>query len=169
MHLILGGNRSGKSAYAESIAQQHPGSVKLIVTAEITDAHMRQRVAEHEQRRPKHWQVLEEHICLAQCLQKHAEASTLILVDCLTLWLFNLMHTQTDQILAQQKQEFLHLLPRLSGKVLLINNEINLGVVPGDSQNRKFCDQIGLLNQAVAAIADKVEWVVAGLPISLKS
>lgn len=140
----------------------------LIVTAQVLDEHMAQRVAEHQERRPSQWQVIEETVFLAECIRNHGTDSNLILVDCLTLWLMNLIQHADQSLCKQQIDALLAELPQVSGKLLLINNEINLGVVPADSLSRRFCDQLGLLNQQIAKLAHRVEWVVAGLPMTLK-
>lgn len=178
-HLILGGARSGKSRYAEQLAQASGLPVSVLVTAHAGDAEMAERIRQHRQQRPPHWQVLESPLALAATLQAHAAPERLLLVDCLTLWLSNLLldGQQGDldkgpivlsQPFRQQRQALLDTLPNLPGKIILISNEVGMGIVPMGALARCFADEAGRLNQAVAAISQQVTLVVAGLPLKLK-
>lgn len=175
--LILGGARSGKSAYAEQLAARQPHPVTVIATAEAHDAEMAARIAHHRQQRPAHWLTVEEPLALAAALRQHARPDGLILVDCLTLWL-------TNQLLAADlpedgplsppaqwlaaREALLCTLETLPGEVLLIANEVGLGIVPLGALNRLFVDEAGRLNQALAARCQQVRFIAAGLPMTLK-
>jgi len=166
--LILGGARSGKSRRAEALALSLSEQPIYIATAPMIegDSEWRTRIEHHRQQRSDAWQLLEEELALTATLEKYATQGQTVLVDCLTLWLSNLIYadknipTETDALCAA--------LPCLSGHVILVANEVGMGLVPESSEGRAFRDAQGRLNQAVAAVADRVEFVAAGLPICLK-
>lgn len=165
--LILGGARSGKSAFAERLASQSGRPVTYIATAEAHDAEMAARIAHHRQQRPAHWQVLEAPLQLTESLQAHARADALLLVDCLTLWLSNhLLHA--PEALQQTLDTLLQTLPKLPGEVILVSNEVGQGVVPMGALSRRFVDEAGRLHQRLAGQCSEVVMVVAGLPWYLK-
>jgi adenosylcobinamide kinase/adenosylcobinamide-phosphate guanylyltransferase len=177
--LILGGARSGKSAYAEQTAVASGRKVIYIATASAGDAEMAARIACHREQRPAHWLTVEEPLALAEALLAHSRPDNLILVDCLTLWLSNLLFDAdgtAPQIgtialpprFARERVALLEILPQLAGDILLVSNEVGLGVVPLGAVSRLFVDEAGRLNQAVAACADRVVLVTAGLPLQLK-
>jgi len=166
--LILGGARSGKSRRAEALALSLGDAPVYIATAPRIegDDEWDARIQHHRADRDACWQVIEEELALVDVLQNHAGAGRVVLVDCLTLWLSNLLYAghdvgrETDRLCAQ--------LPALDGDVILVSNEVGMGLVPESAEGRAFRDAQGRLNQAVAAVADRVEFVVAGLPICLK-
>ncbi len=166
--LILGGVRSGKSRLAEqhAIATQLP--VLYIATAQAQDAEMHERIQHHQTSRPQHWALLEEPLALAQALQTHAAAGQCILVDCLTLWLTNLLCEQDETRLQMETAAFLAVLPALPGEIILVSNETGMGIVPLGELTRRYCDEAGRLHQAVAAHCDSVILTVAGLPLHVK-
>jgi adenosylcobinamide kinase/adenosylcobinamide-phosphate guanylyltransferase len=181
--LIIGGARSGKSAYAEAqaLAAERQGlRVTYIATAQAGDAEMAARVARHQERRPARWQLREEPLRLAGLLAEIAAPDACVLVDCLTLWLSNLFFTgQAAAGLAVGKAPdcpllrgeiatLLALLPRLPGRVILVSNEVGWGIVPEERLARFFADEQGRLNQQVAAACERVTLVAAGLPLHLK-
>jgi adenosylcobinamide kinase/adenosylcobinamide-phosphate guanylyltransferase len=166
--LILGGVRSGKSRLAEQHAQVSGLSVTYIATATADDDEMCARIAHHQAQRPGHWQLVEEPLALAATLQRHAGAERCMLVDCLTLWLTNLLCAQDEARLRQEVAAFLHVLPQLPGKIILVGNETGMGVVPLGELTRRYCDEAGRLHQAVAQCCEKVILTVAGLPLNLK-
>lgn len=172
IELILGGARSGKSALAERQAQeaQQAGlTVTYIATAQALDAEMAQRIAHHQQRRPADWQLIESPLYLAMCLDQQAAADRCLLVDCLTLWLTNLLLADAEgNALASETAKLIDILPRLPGRVILVSNEVGLGIVPLGELNRRFVDEAGRLHQRIAAVADRVTLVAAGLPLVLK-
>jgi adenosylcobinamide kinase/adenosylcobinamide-phosphate guanylyltransferase len=163
--LVLGGARSGKSAYAEALVESASRGVYL-ATAEAGDAEMAERILRHRQRRGESWHTVEEPLDLAGALMRHAHPGRPILVDCLTLWLSNLMAAGRDvdgemTVLADG-------LSTLAGPVVLVANEVGLGLVPETPLGRAFRDHAGRLNQTIARKADRVVFIAAGLPLILK-
>ena len=164
IHLILGGARSGKSRHAEAIAKALSHPVTYIATARPLDDEMQQRIDHHREQRPSEWRLIEEPIALAQQLKMIDQPQQIILIDCLTLWLSNLL--LLDDCNPQYSQ--LELLPRLQSDIILVSNETGLGVVPMGEMTRRFVDESGRLHQCLGKIADKVEFCVAGFPMLLK-
>ena len=168
--LILGGARSGKSALAEQLASDSGKQVIYFATSNSSqnDSEMASRIEHHRQRRPSHWQLIEEPLQLAATLQKLATDDTCILVDCLTLWLSNCLFHEHSECWSQQRQQLLEGLPSLPGEVIMVSNEVGLGIVPMGEINRRFVDDSGFLHQAVANLCDRVIFTAAGLPMVLK-
>jgi len=166
--LILGGVRSGKSRLAEQLALQGQLPVTYLATATPDDPEMAARIAHHRAQRPDHWRLVEEPCRLAEALQQHALAGHCVLVECLTLWLTNLLLDPDPQGFEQQREALLTCLPDLPGQVILVSNETSLGVIPMGELNRRFCDESGRLHQALAQICERVILTVAGLPQLLK-
>ncbi len=166
-HLVIGGARSGKSRFAQAFAEAHAGEVRLIVTAEILDEEMRERVAKHRAERPSHWHVTEAPIDLPEAIERLARPGALVLVDCLTLWLSNILCTQPDT-LAQRVDALCAAIASAQGQLLLVSNEVGWSIVPENKLARLFRDEQGRLNQRAAAICDEVTLVAAGLPLKLK-
>jgi adenosylcobinamide kinase / adenosylcobinamide-phosphate guanylyltransferase len=164
--LILGGARSGKSTYAERLAEGRAGPCIYLATAQAGDAEMAARIALHRERRGARWTTHEEPIDLAGALAEVAKPENIVVVDCLTLWLSNVMHAELD--VENQCEQLCRALPGLAGPVVLVSNEVGLGIVPDNALARRFRDAAGRLNQAVAAVADRVVFVAAGLPLVLK-
>ena len=166
--LILGGARSGKSRRAEALAAASGCEVVYMATGPHIedDAEWAARVAQHRRERPASWRTIEEPLALVERLQEQAAASRLLLVDCLTLWLSNLLLAGRDA--EAEGRHLCALLPRLPGQLLLVSNEVGMGLVPEHALGRAFRDAQGRLNQAVAAVAGRVEFVAAGLPLRLK-
>ncbi len=165
--LILGGARSGKSRYAEQRASASGDPVTYIATATALDAEMTQRIAHHRARRPASWELCEEPLALAAALERAALPGRCLIVDCLTLWLSNLLAAGE----ARREREcaaLLDLLPTLPGAVLLVSNEVGWGIVPDNAAARRFRDEAGRLHQQLATVCDHVTLVVAGLPLALK-
>ena len=163
--LITGGVRSGKSLRAEEHARALPGRPVYIATAEALDAEMSERIAAHRVRRGSDWIEREVPLDIAQALIE-TDGGGARLVDCLTLWLSNLFHSDRDW-----SQEVAHLtdtLFRQRSPVVIVTNEVGFGIVPDNALARAFRDAAGIMNKAVAAAADQVELVVAGLPMKLK-
>lgn len=173
IQLILGGARSGKSRLAEQIAQQYHYPVYYIATAQVLDDEMQQRITHHQNHRPKDWQTIEQPIYLADTLQqlKQQTQPIVILVDCLTLWLSNLICQSDEELLLEQQQQLFHQLNDFPDHhiLILVSNETGLGVVPLGEISRKFVDTTGFLHQQLAQIANQVMFCVAGLPMVLKS
>lgn len=172
IHLILGGARSGKSVYAEKLAANSGLAVTYIATAKVYDGEFKARVQHHQDRRPKSWALVEEPHFLAQTLSRVATSNQCIIVDCLTLllaqWICLDCHPPKDSSWQQERDAFLALLPTLAGTIILVSNEVGMGIVPLGEINRQFQDEQGRLNQSVAALADEVCFIAAGLPIKLK-
>lgn len=178
VHLILGGARSGKSAYAEKLAAQSELPVTYIATAQVYDDEFAKRIAHHQSRRPPHWQIIEAPFDLANTLATHAKPDTCLIVDCLTLWLAQCIcpdcdrpagQENADALWQQERAALIGILPTLQGTVLLVSNEVGMGIVPLGEINRQFQDEQGRLNQAVARLANVVTFVAAGLPLKLKT
>lgn len=163
--LVLGGARSGKSTYAERLIEPF-GAGLYLATAEAGDAEMDDRIVHHRARRGPAWTTIEEPVDLVGVLARHAAANRPILVDCLTLWLANLMALDKDPRL--ETRALVQGLATLSGPVVFVANEVGLGIVPATPLGRRFRDEAGFLNQAVAAAAGRVVFVAAGLPLVLK-
>lgn len=171
-HLILGGARSGKSNYAEQLAQADNKEVIYIATGAAGDEEMQARIEKHKTDRPKHWQTIEEPILLADVIERYAYTRHCLLVDCLTLWLSNIMfNSQGDfqeDIFLQQKQALLNELPHIHADIILVSNEVGSGIVPMDSMSRRFVDEAGRLHQQLAQLCSHVTLVTAGLAQPLK-
>ena len=169
MHeLILGGARSGKSRLAEQRAADSGLRVTYIATSQALDGEMAARIEHHRARRPAHWGLVEEPLALARVLREQAAPERCLLVDCLTLWLTNLLMLDDAARLAAERQALLEALPELPGRVILVSNETGLGVVPLGELSRRYVDEAGWLHQALAAACQRVTFTVAGLPMVLK-
>lgn len=166
-HLILGGARSGKSRHAERLAAQSGKGVVYVATAEARDAEMAARIEHHRRQRPPAWRLVEEPLALAQVLRREAAADRCLLVDCLTLWLTNLLSQEKNRMQAEI-DALLETLPALAGEIILVSNEVGWGIVPDNPLARAFRDEAGRLHQRLAAACDAVTLVVAGLPVALK-
>jgi adenosylcobinamide kinase/adenosylcobinamide-phosphate guanylyltransferase len=178
--LVLGGARSGKSALAERLAHESGKEVVYLATSHAGDAEMAARIAHHRARRPAGWRTVEEPTALAATLRALCAPERIVLVDCLTLWLTNLMfaapqdHPEVGPVdlpplFADERAALLHWLDGPSaGDVVFVSNEVGMGIVPYGAMSRAFVDEAGRLNQDVAARCDRVLFVAAGLPLALK-
>ena len=166
--LILGGARSGKSRLAEKMAADSGLAVTYIATSQALDGEMSARIRQHRERRPADWALVEEPIALAQVLQQQARAERCLLVDCLTLWLTNLLMLEDDARLSAERDALLDCLSELPGRIILVSNETGLGVVPMGELTRRYVDEAGWLHQAIAERCQRVIFTVAGLPMLLK-
>ena len=164
--LVLGGARSGKSSYAERITVAHPRGCVYIATAEIGDDEMAERVRKHRARREAHWRTVEAPLDLGAAVVAETEQGAAVLVDCLTLWLSNLMAAGRDP--AQETEDLVRALGQAGGPVVFVSNEVGMGIVPDNALARAFRDHAGRLNQRIAEIANSVFFVAAGLPLRLK-
>lgn len=176
---ILGGARSGKSAYAERLATESGKEVVYIATAEAKDGEMADRIVHHRERRDPAWTTVEEPLALGDAILQWSNTERILLIDCLTLWLSNLLFSEKQDYpdiggitpparFDQERQRFLHALEQASGSLIIVSNEVGMGVVPQGAISRWFVDEAGRLNQAVAARADRAIWIAAGLPLVLK-
>ena len=167
--LVLGGARSGKSAYAEGLAMGGAfagGAARYLATAQAFDDEMTERVNLHKSRRGAGWTTFEEPLDLVGALQRIAQPEIPVLVDCLTLWTSNLLFAERD--LEAEGDALAGCLRGLNGTVIFVANEVGLGIVPDNALARRFRDAAGRLNQKIAAAADRVVFVAAGLPMILK-
>ena len=163
--MVTGGARSGKSALAESLAARLGGPLIYIATAEARDTEMARRIAAHRDRRGPGWRTVEEPLELAAAL-RGSDGQGVRLVDCLTLWLSNLMAANED--VAPRTDALCAALAEQQAPVVLVTNELGLGIVPDNALARRFRDAHGLMNQAVAQVAGEVWMAVSGLPLRLK-
>ena len=166
IHFILGGARSGKSAYAEQLAKTQTKPVVYIATAQADDVEMQNRIAHHQAQRPNSWRTLEVSEHLDQALNTF-NAEHCVIIDCLTLWMMNCFAPH-PQVNSQAIEGFVESLAQFKGDLLLVSNEISMGVVPMGALSRDYVDSLGRLHQQVAARADRVTLMVAGLPMTVK-
>lgn len=166
--LILGGVRSGKSRLAEHMASQSGLPVTYIATATAQDDEMRERIAAHRARRPKHWHLIEEPENLAAVLGDHAAEPRCVVVDCLTMWITYLLTAADSARWERERDALLGAVRDVTGQVILVSNETNMGVVPMGQLTRRYCDEAGTVHQALAQRCDRVVLTVAGIPLLLK-
>lgn len=164
--LVLGGARSGKSAFAQRLAEGSGLARVLVATAVAGDEEMGHRIARHRADRGSQWRLVEEPLDLVAALRKEAMAERIVLVDCLTLWLSNLMCADLDA--GQEGQRLIDAIPLLEGSVIFVSNEVGSGIVPDNAMARSFRDLQGRLNQQLAQACDRVVLVVAGCPLQIK-
>ncbi|QBM18486.1 bifunctional adenosylcobalamin biosynthesis protein CobP [Marinobacter sp. JH2] len=168
--LVTGGIRSGKTAMAEQRAQAAEASVVYVATATAGDDEMAQRIRRHQQQRPAGWGLVEEPLHLAHVLNDYQEQSAkppLLLIDCMSLWLSNLLFAESG-VFEQERAAFLTALEQYAGSVVVVTNEVGLGTIGMDPLTRRFADELGWLNQALAQRCDEVVMSIAGLPLTLK-
>ena len=168
LQLILGGARSGKSRLAEKLASDSGLDVIYIATSQPLDGEMNQRVAVHRERRPAEWGLVEEPVELARVLRENAGEGRCLLVDCLTLWLTNLLMLDDVKRLTAEREALLDCLASLPGEIIFVSNETGMGVVPLGELTRRYVDEAGWLHQALAERCQRVVLTVAGLPLTLK-
>ncbi len=164
--LILGGARSGKSQRALQLAEPLSKRRVFVATAQAFDDEMRARIEHHKTERGSGWKTLEEPLDLHRAIEQSVSPDCVCVVDCLTLWLSNLMHDGRD--IEHETGKLCQVLEQVSGAIILVSNEVGLGLVPETPLGRAFRDAQGRLNQAVALACDRVEFIAAGLPLSLK-
>ena len=168
---IIGGCRSGKSTYALQTAEKMPAERKIfIATCVPQDNEMKQRVARHQKERSHTWTTVEEPLHLPQALLENSPKADVILVDCLTLWVSNLlMQSGDEKKIADKIPQLIDALEKATCPIVLVSNEVGTGIVPENRLARQFRDITGWVNQAVAKSANKVVWMVAGIPVTVKS
>ena len=164
--LVVGGQRSGKSRYAERLVATSGRLAVYLATATAGDAEMAARIAAHRNRRAEDWRLVEEPLDIAAAIARVSRADTAVLVECLTLWLSNLMGADRD--VGAATDDLIAALARAAGPVVLVSNEVGSGIMPDNALARRYADALGTLNQRVAAIATQVVLVVAGQPLILK-
>ncbi|MBL8663495.1 MAG: bifunctional adenosylcobinamide kinase/adenosylcobinamide-phosphate guanylyltransferase [Candidatus Odyssella sp.] len=164
--LITGGARAGKSRYAERLMAARPARHAVIATATAGDAEMAERIARHRAERDKTWETIEQPISVRSAIRNSARPDRIVLVDCLTLWISNLMAEQRD--IEVEMQGLVGTLKIAAGPVIIVSNEVGLGIVPDNALARAFRDNLGRANQLVAAAAEVAVFMAAGIPIVLK-
>ncbi len=166
--LILGGARSGKSTHAQKLAEQNWSRPLYLATAETLDQEMVERVKLHRQQRGPKWSCVEEPLDLARVILGTDPPRDGILLDCATLWLTNVLLKEGEPAVQNRKQELIAALKMSTTHVIIVSNEVGMGIVPDSELGRSFRDLQGWLNQDLAAIADSVFFVIAGIPLKLK-
>lgn len=167
--LVIGGCRSGKSSHALRLAQAMGARRIFVATCVAHDDEMRSRVARHQLERSPSWQTLEVPVDLADAITAHSPLSTVMLVDCLTLWLSNLlMETQDVDRIRQRIDDLAAAVAAAPNALVLVSNEVGAGIVPENRLARLYRDLAGWTNQAVAAVCNRVVWTVAGIPVTIK-
>ncbi len=169
IYFITGGARSGKSAFAEKLAGEIAGSRAYIATAQALDPEMADRIKKHQLRRGVAWDTYEEPLAVAELLRKLSGRYEVVMLDCLTLWLSNIMaHTAGDDAVAERSRELVAAISSLGTACIVVSNEVGLGIVPDNPLARKFRDLAGMLNQSMAHEADEVYFTAAGIPVKIK-
>jgi len=167
LHLILGGARSGKSRHALTIDITGYSRQLFVATSEAIDEEMQDRIEKHRSERESHWQTIDAPVNLTTTLSTLDDNESLIVVDCLTVWLGNLMHYERD--IDVEIDKLATFFSTAKGRYVVVSNEVGQGIVPDSKIGREFRDYQGRLNQQLAAIAQRVELVVAGIPLTIKS
>ena len=166
--LVLGGARSGKSRFAQQLAERRWKRPLYLATAEVKDKEMARRIRTHRQARGARWRCVEEPLDIADVLATGSANADGVLVDCMTLWLSNILLKEGSGAIQKRRQTLLESVKKFRRDLILVSNEVGMGIVPENELGREFRDQAGWLNQALAAEADTVVFVVAGLPLVLK-
>lgn len=167
-HLILGGARSGKSRYAENLAKESGKEMIYIATAKIFDNEIEKRVERHKEDRPKIWKTIEEPLHLAGTLSKWSSPDNILLVDCLTMWITNLLSDESETLLQTEFDKLINQIQNLPGAIIFVSNEVGMGIIPMGELTRKYVDEAGRLHQQLAQHVDSVTLMVAGLPLTIK-
>lgn len=168
VHFLLGGARSGKSSLAENLATDSGLAVTYVATAAALDNEMNNRIEKHQSDRPSHWKTIEEKVYLADVLQRLNHVDNCIIVDCLTLWMLNLLSLENEANKEAEIDLLITTLKSTKALIILVSNEVGNGIVPMGELSRQFVDESGFLHQKVASVADKVQFVMAGLVTNLK-
>jgi adenosylcobinamide kinase/adenosylcobinamide-phosphate guanylyltransferase len=167
---ITGGARSGKSDFALKLAQRFAGRKAYLATARALDEEMAERIQKHKRNRPQDWQTLEEPLRVAKVLREKADHFSVILLDCLTLWISNSMMAKwSEKKILREADRLFEVSQGMKGTVIIVSNEVGLGIVPDNPSARIFRDLSGLIHQKVARQADEVYFMVNGLPLQLKN
>ncbi|MFH1153600.1 MAG: bifunctional adenosylcobinamide kinase/adenosylcobinamide-phosphate guanylyltransferase [Pseudomonadota bacterium] len=168
--LVIGGCRSGKSRYALDKANSLGGTKNMFIATSIPeDPDMEDRVRRHRKERGNKWITAEVPVDIAACIHEQSSGADVILVDCLTLWVSNLMLSRVDHDgILEKTRALVEVLGKASCPVILVSNEVGAGIVPENRLARQFRDMAGFVNQRMAAAADKVVWMVAGIPVTVK-
>jgi len=166
--LILGGARSGKSRYAETLAKESNKEVIYLATAKVLDNEISERVKQHRLDRPQYWQTIEEPIKLADTLRQWSSTERVILVDCLTMWVNNLLAENKPELMRKELDKLTSQLADFAGTIIFVSNEVGMGIIPMGELSRQFVDETGRLHQRLAQQAEQVILMVAGLPHQIK-
>lgn len=164
--LVLGGARSGKSRHAQKLAEDASAQRTFIATAEMLDDEMSERIARHRADRGDAWKTVESPISLCAAVEQACDENHSVLVDCLTLWLSNIMHAEMN--VDEEVQRLAETIQVVSTPLIIVSNEVGMGIVPETLLGRRFRDAQGRLNQKIGQVCDRVEFVAAGLPLRLK-
>jgi adenosylcobinamide kinase/adenosylcobinamide-phosphate guanylyltransferase len=167
---VIGGCRSGKSTYAMQTAERVPAEQKIfIATCVPRDDEMKRRVARHQKERSQNWVTVEAPLNLPEAIRQNSRSGDVILVDCLTLWVSNLlMETGDESKIEETISQFINAIEKAAGPIVLVSNEVGTGIVPENALARQYRDIIGRVNQDVAKTAGRVIWMVAGIPVTVK-
>ena len=169
LYFITGGARSGKSAFAEKLADGCAGKRAYIATAQALDAEMVERIEHHRKRRGVSWDTFEEPLAVDELIRKLSGRYPVVLLDCLTLWLSNVIaHTDGDGLVTSRSDELVAALRDFSGVCIAVSNEVGLGIVPDNPLARRFRDFAGMLNQKAAQAADEAYLMASGIPVKIK-
>lgn len=169
IYFITGGARSGKSAFAEKLASELQGKRAYLATAQALDAEMVARIELHRKRRGSAWDTFEEPLAVAELIRRLSGRYDILLLDCLTLWLSNVMaHTDGNDAVSIRSDALVNELRDFSGACIVVSNEVGLGIVPDNPLARRFRDCAGMLNQKTAQVADEVYFTASGIPVKIK-
>ncbi len=169
MIFITGGCRSGKSRYALDFANRHFSKKLFLATSEALDEEMAQRIENHKKVRGPEWQTIEEPVDIVNKIKKDGAGAEVILIDCLTLWLYNLlMRWDNDLRIMEETEKLIDSLKNSPTSSILVSNEVGMGIVPADPLSRRYRDLLGAMNQRIAAALDTVIFMVSGIPLFLK-
>ena len=166
--LVLGGARSGKSSWALRYAEEHYDSYLFLATAEVLDDEMADRIRLHKISRGPKWKLIEEPIKIVEALETKCAGVEAVLIDCLTIWLSNVLYKVNDEQILSYQDRLLNTLSCKGQNIIIVANEVGTGIVPEYPLGREFRDLAGVLNQKIAKLADKVVFMIAGLPMCLK-
>lgn len=179
--LLLGGTRSGKSDYAENIAVRSGLSVTYLATAKDVDSEVNERIANHQNSRPAHWKCLDVPVHLAEAIKMNSRPDCCLIVDCLFMWVRNLImednkfcnenssNIKLGKTFESEVKQLFETIPDVQGKLMFISNEVGMGSVPNTTFSKLIADEVGYLNQRIAKVSSHVYFMVAGLPLTVKS
>ena len=166
---ISGGCRSGKSQFALDYANRHFHKKIYLATCEALDEEMAKRIEDHKKRRGSDWQTVEEPIKIAEAIRQHDDGAEVILLDCITLWLSNLlMRQKSDHAIMEEVSRLMDMVNQVQTSFIFVSNEVGMGIVPAEPLGRRFRDLAGMANQKIAEAANRVVFMVSGIPIFLK-
>ncbi len=169
MIFVTGGCRSGKSRYALDFANRHFSQKLFLATSEALDEEMAQRIENHKKVRGPEWQTIEEPVEIVNKIKEHGGYGKIVVIDCLTLWLYNLLMRWNDESrILDETDNLINIIKQNPASFILVSNEVGLGIVPADPLSRRYRDMLGAMNQRIAASLETVIFMVSGLPLFLK-